>query len=65
VSHAVLFKQLLHLYVVKFRTAIRLHHVGDALGKFFFNAAAIVDPLLSLTGTANAYRKNTSIQVSM
>jgi hypothetical protein len=36
VPHAVLFKQLLHLDVVEFRTAIRLQHVGDGLGKYLF-----------------------------
>jgi hypothetical protein len=38
---------------------------GTRSANIFSNAAATVDPLLSLTGTANAYRENTSIQVSM
>jgi hypothetical protein len=37
--------------------------LGTRPANIFSKAAATVDPLLSLTGTANAYRANTSMQV--
>lgn len=63
--YAVLSKNVLHLHVIDSISQSVWSMLGTRSAKIFSNAAATVEPFLSLTGTANAYPENTLMQVSM